>query len=169
MRLSLERGVNLREPSWLSTWGPRRLCSKSWRSRSCRGRRTGHMHTRILQEPERSRRCLSAVSGVGAASPKAPGPGPASGPQGANTGAREGTAKRRTPEVRSDQRRDVGALRTTVAAGELDSREPCVGKGVPSHGLVGGQHGGCTETRAPVTETPTDRRAGDALLARGRP
>src|SRR5262249_30564870 len=91
------------------------------------------------------------------------------GSAGANTGAREGTAKRRNTEVRPDQRRDVGALRSTVAAGEHDPREPCVGEGSAESRPVGGQHGGCTETRAPVTVTPPDRSAGNAPLARGRP
>jgi hypothetical protein len=41
---------------------------------------------------------------------------------------------------------DVGALHSTVEPGELDPREPWGGKGVPSHGVVGGKHDGCTET-----------------------
>src|SRR5215470_6259270 len=85
------------------------------------------------------------------------------GSAGANTGAREGTAKRRNTEVRPDQRRDVGALRSTDEAGELEPREPWGGKGEPSHETVGGKHGGCTETREPVNATTTDSRAGEAI------
>jgi|SRR5215831_4935527 len=65
--------------------------------RSCRGLRTGHRHSGVSQEPERSRRLHSANVGGELPNPKTPGPRPASGLEGdTNTGARGGIAKRRT-------------------------------------------------------------------------
>src|SRR6202049_3789687 len=55
-------------------------------------------------------------------------------------------------EARRDGQQDVGAPRSTVEAGEPEPPGPWGGKGVPSHGTVGGKHGGCIETRVRVNE-----------------
>ena len=141
MRLSLERGVNLREPSWLSTWG-RVDFALSPGEVGPAGVEEHGIGTRGFPRNLRGPVVAFPQFLAWGCQTQSSRPRAGVGSEGANTGAREGTAKRRNTEVRPDQRRDVGALRSTVAAGELDPREPCVGKGVPSHGPLAGNMAG---------------------------
>src|SRR6266545_2666593 len=99
--------------------------------------------------------------------PNTPGPKPASGLCGAtNTGARGGhrlakETKWDGKDGRESEHSIVPAKRGNAASG------PRGGKGVPSHGIVGGKHAGCFGTRSRVNETTTDSTAGAARPAHG--
>jgi len=63
-------------------------------------------------------------------------------------------------EARRNGRQEVGALHSTVEAGEQQPSEPCGGKGVPSHGPVGGKHARRFVAFQRVHETPADSGVG---------
>src|SRR5207244_4051269 len=69
--------------------------------------------------------------------------------------------------ARRDKRQGIGALPSTVEAGEPNPRGPGGGKGAPSHRTVGGKHGGCSGTRNRVNATTTDSGTGEARAADG--
>src|SRR5437667_211185 len=87
---------------------------------------------------------------------------PASGLTGVtNTDARGGLRRAKETKydgkgVRESEHSIVPRKRGNVAS------EPRGGKGVPSHGTVGGKHAGCVGTRSRVNETTTDSRTGAA-------
>ena len=100
--------------------------------RSHRGQRTGHRHTRVPQEPERSGRLHVDRWWRGTATSKVPGPRPASGRVGeTNTGARDGIAKRRTTKRGERGGRKSEHLIVPSSRG-THLRGPWPGKGVPS-------------------------------------
>lgn len=97
---------------------------------SCRGRRAGHRHKGFPRNVGGPVVSVSSGSGPGLPVPRKPqAPGSASGPaRGTNTGARDGTAKRRKTkrggkDDRASQRPD-----STEEAGESCQGRPCGGK-----------------------------------------
>src|ERR1700736_1276173 len=100
--------------------------------RSHRGLRTGHRHTRVPQEPERSGRLHVERWWRGIATPKVPGPRPASGRVGeTNTGARDRYRQAKDNEARRNGRPEVGVPHSTVVQGNPPAGT-LAGKGVPS-------------------------------------
>jgi hypothetical protein len=156
------------EPSSLTARGPRRHTARAGGVRSRRGRRTRQRHTGVPQELGAPCGSTSRTLAWGLPVRKAPGPGPASGLDGAtNTGARSGTAARSTNEARREGPQGIGAPPNTDEAGELAPRGPGGGKGAPCRGAAGRKPGRHAETGTRVHETTADSGAGEAIPADG--
>ena len=114
--------------------------------RSRRGRRAGHVHTGVPQEPGNPCR-LHDHGRKGQPAKKAPGPPT---PRGRAAGAagrpdtKCGFAVVVPPsegnEARRDGRQGLGASHSTAEAGESSPWRPCGGKGMPDHRTVGEKH-----------------------------
>jgi hypothetical protein len=148
------------EPSALSDRGSCRRPARARGDRSRRGRRTWHRSIRVAWEPGRPCGSISIVVGAeGQPNPKVPGPRPASGLAGANTGARDGTANRTTKEGRLDGPQGVGAPHSSVGG-----RGTCATGTLPSEGGASSRNGRWATgrgLRAPgaVHATPAGSRA----------
>ena len=104
--------------------------------RSCRGPRTGHRYRRVPQEPERPGRLHFFSKLAGAAKPESSRPLAGVGPTGRDENRRKGWYRQaKDNEARRKGRPGVGALHSTVEAGERDPRGPWGGKGVPARGI----------------------------------
>jgi hypothetical protein len=125
-------------------------------SRSCRGRRAGHMHTRILQElgrPCRSPGVTFRLVGTGL-----PTPGPRSGVWADGSEATDtapGSAKRRQRSA-APGTQGVAQRHSTVEAGELAPEDPAEGRALPADGPSRGNQAEYSVTPAPVTVTLLD-------------
>jgi hypothetical protein len=123
--------------------------------RSRRGRRTRRRAHRVPQELGSSCRLRVDRIWFGVTSPKTPGLKPASGLR-ERTQAHGAVSPSEGNEARRNGRQEVGALHSTAEAGEQQPSEPCGGKGVPSHGPVGGKHARRFVASQRVHGTPTD-------------
>jgi hypothetical protein len=144
----------------LTPRGQHRHTVRARGDRSRRGRRTRHRSTRVPWEPGRPCGSISTTVGAeGQPNPKVPGPRPASGLSGANTGARDGTAKRSSSEARSDGPQGVGVPHSSVGG-----RGTCATGTLPSEGGTSPRNcrwatGRGLRTPGAVHDTPASSRA----------
>src|SRR5207245_4987449 len=99
--------------------------------------------------------------------PKAPGPRPASGRRERRRQAHGRVSPSEGKRSAATRTQGVGAPHSTKEPGEPYPKESWRGKGVPHHGIVGGKHDECIETRGHVNVTTTNSRAGEASPAEG--
>src|SRR5205823_5735825 len=150
------------EPSFLSARGPRRHTAKAWCVRSRRGRRTGHRHKRVPQElgtpcalhdalPAGDRITNSRLTGY------------ACWTGGSELQAHAVVSPSEAQRSAAKWGQGIGALHSTVEAGEPNPRGPGGGKGAPGCGTVGRKHDRCSETGPRVNETTTASGTGEAV------
>ncbi len=135
--------------------------------RSCRGQRTGHRHTRVPQElgtPVR-RHLFKDWLSRGCQTRKPLAPSRRRTWMERRTQAQGWSPSREGNEGRRVGRTGIGALHSTIEAGELVPREAGGGKGVPCRGTLLGQQCGGIGPRSTVHETTM----GSTAHARPRP
>jgi hypothetical protein len=80
---------------------------------------------------------------------------------------RSGVSPREAQRSGARRRQGIGALHSTVEAGEPNLRGAGGGKESPGRGIVGGKHGRCIGTGSRVHETTANSGAGEASTADG--
>lgn len=135
--------------------------------RSCRGRRTGHRHMRILQEPGTSCRSHAHDPDGSYRTTNSRPTGCAFAARRSETQTHDVVSPREGNRVRREKRQEIGAPHSTAESGERVPPGPWGGKGVPGHGTAGGQHGGCSVTQSRVNVTAADSGAsGHSVFSR---
>ena len=138
--------------------GPRRHATIACVYRSYRGLRTGRRDMRVAREPERPCRFHRQFP---ARDPEYQLPGAhgrTSRPLGANRTQRWYRQAKATKRGETGGRESERLIVPTRRGNWTDG--PRGGKGAPFQGTVGGNHGGCSETRVRVTATTTDSKDG---------
>src|SRR5947209_18206468 len=129
--------------------GPRRGAVMAWRPRSYRGLRTGQRDTRVAQEPERPCRFHRQFR-LGNRNTNSPEPTAVRPGRWEQTGR-----KRRYRQAKATKRGETGGRgseRLIVPRRRGNwPKGPRGGKGAPFPRTVGGEHGGCAETRGRIS------------------